>query len=108
MRTCQGLTKEKKQKRKQSWIERSFLLPLPVQPIHKKHHSLCKSSKRVPQPRLIDDELNEAFQRGCVFDQQATNDWACCPLVERQCACARWTGVWLPRRVLFPRRMTGA
>ncbi|KAL3207122.1 hypothetical protein MRX96_010440 [Rhipicephalus microplus] len=108
VRTCQGLAKEKKQKSKRSWIERSFLLPLPVQPIHKTTAPPCKSSRRVPQPHLIDDELNEAFQRGCVFDQQATNDWACCPVVDRQCSCARWSAVRLAPCVLFPGRMTGA
>ncbi|KAL3226005.1 hypothetical protein MRX96_025224 [Rhipicephalus microplus] len=72
------------------------------------HRSLCKSSRRETQPHLIDDELNKAFQRGCVFDQQATNDWACCPVVDRQCACARWSAVRLAPCVLFPGRMTGA
>ncbi|KAL3226008.1 hypothetical protein MRX96_025227 [Rhipicephalus microplus] len=86
VRTCQGSSKGQEAE-EQMVLDRTLVSTTAACPADPQNHrSLCKSSRREAQPHLIDDELNEAFQRGCVFDQQATNDWACCPVVDRQCA----------------------
>ncbi|XP_075733794.1 UDP-N-acetylglucosamine transporter TMEM241 homolog isoform X2 [Rhipicephalus microplus] len=82
--------REGEEAEEQTVLDRTLVSSTAACPADPRNHcSICKSSRPALQPRLINDELNEAFQRGYVFDQQATNDWACCTVVDRQCACAR-------------------
>ncbi|KAL3244045.1 hypothetical protein MRX96_019614 [Rhipicephalus microplus] len=101
--------REGEEAEEQTVLDRTLVSSTAACPADPRNHcSICKSSRPALQPRLINDELNEAFQRGYVFDQQATNDWACCTVVDRICACVRWSGVRLAPCVMFPGRMTGA